>query len=114
MKLILSTTETSVVVDAAVAEKDNNANFFTSSDNTPIQATNHQRNGFVENELPIIGVLSQEMSRALSKIYPGKIYKSFIAASYVKYVEGGGARVVPIFIDRPKEYYRNIMSKING
>lgn len=65
------------------------------------------------NGYPIIGILAQETSYALEQVYPGK-YKSFIAASYVKFVEGGGARVVPIFIDKPKEYYKGIMKKVNG
>ncbi|GAB0094655.1 gamma-glutamyl hydrolase [Sergentomyia squamirostris] len=67
----------------------------------------------VENENPIIGILTQEMSYALENRYPG-MYKSFIAASYVKFVEGGGARVVPIWIDKPRDYYEDIMMKING
>lgn len=65
------------------------------------------------NQYPIIGVLSQEISYQLEQIYPNR-YKSFIAASYVKFVEGGGARVVPIWIGRPKSYYQGIMKKING
>jgi gamma-glutamyl hydrolase len=48
------------------------------------------------NEYPVIGVLSQEISYSLEQKYPGE-YKSYIAASYVKFVEGGGARVVPIW-----------------
>lgn len=65
------------------------------------------------NEYPIIGVLAQEIAYTLELIYPQQ-YKSFIAASYVKFIEGGGARVVPIWIDKPREYYEDIMSKING
>lgn len=65
------------------------------------------------NEYPLIGILAQEISYALEKIYPGK-YESFIAASYVKFVEGGGARVVPIFINKQEEYYQDIMKKVNG
>jgi gamma-glutamyl hydrolase len=48
------------------------------------------------NDYPIIGVLSQEQSYYLDGKFPGK-YSSYIAASYVKFVEGGGARVVPIW-----------------
>lgn len=48
------------------------------------------------NDEPIIGVLSQEISFYLDGKYPG-LYNSYIAASYVKFVEGGGARVVPIW-----------------
>jgi Peptidase C26 len=49
-----------------------------------------------ENEYPVIGVLSQEISYSLEQKYPGQ-FKSYIASSYVKFVEGGGARVVPIW-----------------
>lgn len=45
---------------------------------------------------PIIGVLAQEISWHLDQKWPG-VYESYIAASYVKFVEGGGARAVPIW-----------------
>ena len=48
------------------------------------------------NDEPLIGILSQEISYYLNGKYPGE-YNSYIAASYVKFVEGGGARVVPIW-----------------
>jgi gamma-glutamyl hydrolase len=50
----------------------------------------------IVNDEPIIGVLSQEISYYLEGKYPGQ-FSSYIAASYVKFVEGGGARVVPIW-----------------
>lgn len=49
----------------------------------------------VNNE-PMIGLLSQEISYYLDGKYPGQ-FNSYIAASYVKFIEGGGARVVPIW-----------------
>lgn len=48
------------------------------------------------NNEPMIGVLTQEISFYLDGKYPG-MFKSYIAASYVKFVEGGGARAVPIW-----------------
>lgn len=48
------------------------------------------------NDAPIIGVLAQEMSYHLNTKWPG-VYSSYIAASYIKFVEGGGARAVPIW-----------------
>lgn len=48
------------------------------------------------NDEPIIGVLTQEQSYYLDGKFPGQ-FSSYIAASYVKFVEGGGARVVPIW-----------------
>lgn len=66
------------------------------------------------NDRPLIGVLAEEISWALLARYEDLQPHSHIAASYVKFVEGGGARPVPIWIGRPKEYYRDIMSHING
>lgn len=48
------------------------------------------------NDQPMIGLLSQEISYYLDGKYPGQ-FNSYIAASYVKFIEGGGARVVPIW-----------------
>uniref|UniRef100_A0A672HX08 folate gamma-glutamyl hydrolase n=1 Tax=Salarias fasciatus TaxID=181472 RepID=A0A672HX08_SALFA len=56
------------------------------------------------------GVLAQEN-------LPGDRFargSSYIAACYVKYVEGAGARVVPIRINRTEEEYSKIFSSING
>jgi gamma-glutamyl hydrolase len=65
-----------------------------------------------ENNEPIIGVLSQRLSSAMKPKFPD--HDSYIAASYIKWVESGGARAVPIWIDTPSEYYHEIMGKING
>lgn len=52
------------------------------------------------NSRPIIGILSQEISPPLVNCVPYYLsiskYKSYISASYVKYIEMAGARVVPI------------------
>lgn len=48
------------------------------------------------NDEPIIGILSLEQSYYLDGKFPGQ-FESYIAASYVKFVEGGGSRVVPIW-----------------
>ncbi|XP_071873419.1 gamma-glutamyl hydrolase-like [Bombus fervidus] len=62
--------------------------------------------GSTLNNRPIIGILAQEKS-------PNS-FKSYIAASYVKFIEGAGARVVPIWIGKDDQYYKDILSKING
>lgn len=49
-----------------------------------------------QNDAPIIGVLAQETSWKMEETWPNK-YTSYIAASYIKFVEGGGARAVPIW-----------------
>ncbi|KAI9546066.1 hypothetical protein NQZ68_030652 [Dissostichus eleginoides] len=62
------------------------------------------------NYRPIIGVLAQEN-------VPGDQYAhgfSYIAASYVKFLEGAGARVVPVRINRTEEEYAHIFNAING
>lgn len=71
-------------------------------------------NVFAENTTPIIGVLTQEVSRLILREYPQRHFTSYIAASYVKFVEGAGGRVVPIWIGQPRDYYMDVMSKING
>nr|XP_012220861.1 PREDICTED: chitobiosyldiphosphodolichol beta-mannosyltransferase-like [Linepithema humile] len=65
------------------------------------------------NNRPIIGVLTQEINYNLNKKYPNQ-YHSYIAASYIKFIEGAGAQPVPIWIDGSNSYYENILSKING
>ncbi|XP_063696010.1 gamma-glutamyl hydrolase A-like [Culicoides brevitarsis] len=52
------------------------------------------------------------MTTTLNNGFPG--HKQFIAASYVKFLEGGGARVVPVWINQTEDYYRDIMNKVNG
>ncbi|XP_035914391.1 gamma-glutamyl hydrolase A-like isoform X1 [Anopheles stephensi] len=66
------------------------------------------------NDQPVIGILSQELSYSMTQNYGDEGYDSYIAASYVKFVEGAGARVVPIWINQPADYYENIMSNLNG
>ncbi|KAH8256929.1 hypothetical protein KR038_000033 [Drosophila bunnanda] len=63
---------------------------------------------------PIIGVLTQEVysDGLISRHFDNKT--SYIAASYVKYLEGAGARVLPIWIGRNRSYYEDVMHKING
>ncbi|CAJ1050807.1 gamma-glutamyl hydrolase-like [Xyrichtys novacula] len=62
------------------------------------------------NYRPIIGVLAQENLPG-DQLAPAP---SYIAASYVKYLEGAGARVVPIRINRTEEEYKKIFFSING
>jgi len=60
-----------------------------------------------KNDRPIIGILSQPGD-------PAPDGMSYIAASYVKWIESAGARVVPIFYDMTEEEVRRIFSIING
>jgi gamma-glutamyl hydrolase len=45
--------------------------------------------------------------------YPSEEY-SYLAASYVKYIEMAGAQAIPIYYDGDHEYYDSIFTKING
>lgn len=49
-----------------------------------------------KTDAPIVGILAQEIVWPKNKHWQN-IYESYIAASYVKFVEGGGARPVPIW-----------------
>ena len=64
------------------------------------------------NERPIIGILSQEMSPSL--LPPRSKGASYIAASYVKYIESAGGRVVPILTSMSKKEIEDIFESING
>ncbi|XP_071387434.1 gamma-glutamyl hydrolase [Centroberyx affinis] len=60
------------------------------------------------NDAPVIGVLAQ-------KVYsPQPNMTSYIAASYVKFLESAGARVVPVMINQTVEEYKTLFSSING
>ncbi|XP_054446014.1 gamma-glutamyl hydrolase [Pteronotus mesoamericanus] len=61
-------------------------------------------------EKPIIGVLMQECSTKAMK----NLGKYYIAASYVKYLESAGARVVPVRPDLTNEEYEKLFQSING
>ncbi|CAG9812107.1 unnamed protein product [Chironomus riparius] len=65
------------------------------------------------NHEPIIGIMAIDMSYYIQSKYTEQ-YFSFISASYVKFVEGGGARVVPVWIGKELRYYEDIMAKLNG
>jgi len=56
------------------------------------------------NDRPIIGILTQ----------PSGNGEQYIAASYVKYIESGGGRVVPVFYTSTEEELDSIFSQING
>ncbi|XP_015225648.1 PREDICTED: gamma-glutamyl hydrolase [Cyprinodon variegatus] len=60
------------------------------------------------NDEPIIGVLAQEV------FSPKPNQTAYIAASYVKFLEAAGARVVPVMINMTMEEYKTLFSSING
>ncbi|XP_062842654.1 zgc:171566 [Trichomycterus rosablanca] len=62
------------------------------------------------NYRPIIGVLAQENLDSDVNAQGS----SYIPASYVKYLESAGARVVPIRINQTEEEYTKLFSALNG
>ncbi|VEN44719.1 unnamed protein product, partial [Callosobruchus maculatus] len=65
-----------------------------------------------EINIPIIGILSQETH--ILKNYIGENHHSFIVASYVKFLESAGARVIPIWIGKDDDYYTHVLNYTNG
>lgn len=61
------------------------------------------------NNRPIIGIVTEEVNTTYT---PNAT--SYIMASYVKFLEASGARVVPVMVFKPKAYYQDLMNKING
>lgn len=69
----------------------------------------------VPSERPLIGILSQSVTdKLLHKFMPQSKNKSYIASSYVKFIQAAGARVVPIFDTYDKKNLSLIFKSING
>ncbi|XP_033748712.1 gamma-glutamyl hydrolase-like [Pecten maximus] len=62
------------------------------------------------NSRPIIGVLAQSCDPKADP-YIGDTY---IPSTYVKWLESGGARVVPIRVKESDQYYETLFKRING
>ncbi|XP_055340725.1 gamma-glutamyl hydrolase-like [Paramacrobiotus metropolitanus] len=63
---------------------------------------------------PIIGVLAEEITSESMQKFATSNTSSFITASYIKWIESGGGRAVPITLNQPDSYYNNLISKLNG
>eukprot|EP01017_Pseudomicrothorax_dubius_P029883 TRINITY_DN3670_c0_g1_i2.p1 TRINITY_DN3670_c0_g1~~TRINITY_DN3670_c0_g1_i2.p1 ORF type:complete len:362 (-),score=92.51 TRINITY_DN3670_c0_g1_i2:29-1114(-) len=61
---------------------------------------------------PVIGILAAPVHAPLDKIKPMEY--SYFAASYVKYAESAGLRVVPINWDLPRDEMEKLLYKLNG
>jgi gamma-glutamyl hydrolase len=66
---------------------------------------------FALNARPIIGVLTQPTS---SEYHPEKKNHSYLTASYVKFIEMSGARVVPIQFNASREELLRLFKSVNG
>jgi len=60
-----------------------------------------------QNNRPILGVLTQPLGQEPAN-------QSYIAASYVKFIESAGARVVPVHYDSSAAELKTIFRSING
>jgi len=58
---------------------------------------------------PVIGILSQKTNGKMSRLG-----HSYIAASYVKYIEGAGAQVYPVLDSWSKEKLNETLHSLNG
>lgn len=63
------------------------------------------------NDRPIVGVFAYPSE--FEGTFPSSDY-SYIAASYVKWIEQSGARAMPIPFDLSDEDLKSVFSKING
>ncbi|KAK7934251.1 hypothetical protein WMY93_005147 [Mugilogobius chulae] len=62
------------------------------------------------NDRPVIGILTQMVTDEVMKPYGD----TYIPAAYVKYIESGGSRVMPIRVTYDAAYYEDVFRKING
>ncbi|KAL8593208.1 hypothetical protein ACOMHN_009863 [Nucella lapillus] len=60
------------------------------------------------NNRPIIGIAAQETKKG------DPHGNTYIPATYVKYLQQAGARVVPVRAGEPVDYYHDMFSKLNG
>lgn len=69
----------------------------------------------IRPERPIIGILAQKITdKLLHKFYPYTKKRSYIATSYVKFLQSAGARVVPILDTYDDANLTKIFRSING
>lgn len=64
------------------------------------------------NYRPVIGILSHPGDGASGRL-SNATNASYIAASYVKFVESGGARVIPLIFNEPEEILFEVNEKNN-
>jgi len=62
-----------------------------------------------QNTRPILGILTEPVPESFKSIG-----LSYIVASYVKYIESAGARVVPIFHNSTSDQIESLFKSING
>ena len=63
-----------------------------------------------QSTMPVIGILSLPMDLPA----PVANFSSYFVASYVKWLEAGGARVVPLLFDAPASATQALLAQLNG
>jgi len=71
-------------------------------------------NKYFGTDRPVIGVVSQSLEVEMQNDTRFAGYNSYIMQSYADWVEGVGARVVPLIKDEPKEVTIEKLKKMNG
>ena len=66
------------------------------------------------NPRPVIGVVSEPLEHHAEALSFKTNATSYIAASYVKFLEASGARVVPLRFDSPRDQLAATLSGLNG
>eukprot|EP00935_MAST-01C_sp_MAST-1C-sp1_P000731 g731.t1 len=64
------------------------------------------------NDRPIIGILTQPLNTEIGN--SSKSNTTYIAASYVKFVESAGARAAPVHFDAPDAEIKTLLKSLNG
>lgn len=69
-----------------------------------------------QNEQPVIGIISQtiDFSPASHGDHRFDNYTSFIMGGYVRFLQGAGARVVPLVLGEPEEITIKKLKSLNG
>jgi gamma-glutamyl hydrolase len=67
----------------------------------------------LSNDRPIVGILTQD-TRSTGNPKFQQLGRTYIPASYVKWIESAGARVVPIPYDADKKTLKHLFESING
>ena len=66
------------------------------------------------NKQPVIGILSQTIEDPMKNDTRFDDYTSYIMSDVVKFMEGQGARVVPLVYGTPNETTLEILKHIDG
>jgi len=63
---------------------------------------------------PVIGIVTQNAGEDIVGAVDAGQHRTYIAASYIKYIESAGGRVVPIHYDTPLSELTALFGRING